>query len=134
MAPGSTANGALSPGVSGSPPVRVAVSTTFPSALLYVTPVIAIRLDPAGITPVTMPPSLPEPALTPRRTGVALLTIRTTPPRSRACSTTEKATPAVILAPSFNDETVRAEAGGTEVDVTIIDTARRLLSSLASWI
>src|SRR5262245_54996664 len=116
MAPGSTVKGALSPEVSGSPLVGVAVRTTPFSADVYVMPRIVTRLAPAGIAPVTFPPSAPRPVRSPNWIPVAVATGRVTPAASRDCTTTEKSVPAVGWAPSLS-ELIASVVGGTPDEV-----------------
>ena len=68
-------NGALSPGASASPLVRIAVSTTPLSAFVYVAPLSVTWLAPAGIVPVSVPPKGPFPVLRLRLTSVAAVTV-----------------------------------------------------------
>ena len=70
-APGLTVKAALFPEGSMSPLVRVAVSTTPDSAVVYVTPLMVVELDPALIVPVSVPPSVPVPAPSDREAPVA---------------------------------------------------------------
>src|SRR2546428_8762801 len=79
MAPGLTVNGALSPGASASPLVRLAVSTTPLSAFVYVTPLIVTWLAPAVIVPVRVPPNVPVPDFKVRATPVAVATFSGAP-------------------------------------------------------
>jgi hypothetical protein len=98
-APGSTVNAALSPAVRLSPLVRVAVSTTPLSALVYVTPLMVTWFVPAAMVPVRVPPNVPVPVFKLKLTFVAVLTLAGVPLASWDWTTTGNADPATGLLP-----------------------------------
>src|SRR5262245_61145597 len=99
----------------------MAMTTTPPSAAVYVTPLITTWLAPAGMIPVSVPPSDPVPVLRQRRTCVGDVTLRVVPSAARASTTTKKPMPAIGCAPSLTDGIARAAAD----DAVGIPTANR---------
>src|SRR6266508_962450 len=88
--PGPNVRLSLSPAVSASPLVRVAVRTTPDSARGYATPRIVTELVPASIVPVNVPPSDPVPAVSDSATSVSAPTGAVLPAPSCASTVTEK--------------------------------------------
>ena len=89
------------PAVRASPLIRVAMTTTPDSALLYVTPDPRLdngqKLDPAGIVHPSVPPSrpVPVPAWIDSATTVSAVTFCNVPPLSSAMISGKKGSPTV---------------------------------------
>jgi len=87
-----------------------------------VTPLIVTEFVPAAIVPVSDPPRVPVPALRLRVTPVLAATLAGFPLASCACTTTEKAVPAVGLAPPFTEVIANLLAVNVTVAFCVIVT------------
>src|SRR6266567_27857 len=103
-APATTVNGALAPADAAGPLVLVAVITTPVSALVYVTPLTVVVFCPMTMVPLSVPPSVPVPAvLEKENTRFEPVTLLGFPPASCDWTTTGKPAPATGLVPPLTD-------------------------------